>query len=49
MHLEIDRLEVRPEVGRAVAAAELDDGDALAGAVSCVREVVEVGELDRRK
>src|SRR6185503_9392673 len=42
-------LEVRRDVGRAVAAAQLDQRDALAAAVGIGRKIVELGELRRRE
>jgi hypothetical protein len=46
LHAELR--EVRGEIGVAITAAQLDDRDALAGAVA-VREVVEAREIDGRK
>src|SRR5258708_924046 len=45
--LQMETLEVAIEIGHAIAAAELDDGDALAGAVEVRREAVEFPDIGR--
>ncbi len=46
---DAEALEVGREVGRPIAAAELDDADGLAAAVGVGREVVQLRELRRRE
>ena len=46
---DAQRREVGAEVGRLVAAAQLDDADALAAAVGVGGEVVQLGERRRRE